>query len=278
MSDFIKQKQIENLVSDLAAKANVNEVLLKANNLNDLNNTGQARTNLDVYNKAEVDALISGAQNGFNVPDIPARDALTGLLVSDRVFVSDDGDGKWALYLVTAITNGNGSTSTFQKIADQDLFDNAMTASAIKTAYESNADTNAYTDAAKAKVDFISVTQPVDLDNLETQVATNVTNINTAQTTASNALSSANAAQATANSKEDEFTETKETFSGLVVAAGQNFVVNVSHPIKTDFEVLVFFGPVRVDRITWTPLSTDVTINVPYDTDATDEIHVIYKY
>ena len=278
MSDFIKQKQIENLVSDLAAKANMNEVLLKVNNLSDVNNTAQARTNLDVYNKAEVDALITGAQNGYNVADIAARDALTGLMVSDRVFVADDGDGKWALYLVTAITNGNGSTSTFQKIADQDLFDNAMTASAIKTAYESNADTNAYTDAAKTKVDFISVTQPVDLDNLETQVATNVTNINTAQTTASNALSAANAAQATANSKEDEFTETKESFSGIVAAAGQNFVVNVSHPIKTGFEVLVFFGPIRVDRCTWGAGNTDVTINVPYDTDATDEIHVIYKY
>ena len=278
MSDFIKQKQIENLVSDLAAKANANEVLMKTNNLSDVNNVAQARTNLDVYNKAEVDALISGAQNGFSVPDIPARDALTGLHVADRVFVSDDGDGKWALYLVTAVTNGNGSTSSFQKVADQDLFDNALTATAIKTAYESNADTNAYTDAAKQKVDYISVTQPVDLDNLESQVSTNVTNINTAQATASNALSAANAAQATANSKEDEFTETKESFSGIVAPAGQNFVVNLSHPIKTGFEVLVFFGPVRVERITWSAGNTDVTINVPYDTDATDEIHVIYKY
>ena len=187
-----------------------------------MNNTGQARTNLDFYNKAEVDALITGAQNGYNVADIAARDALTGLMVSDRVFVTDDGDGKWALYLVTAITNGNGSTSTFQKIADQDLFDNAMTASAIKTAYESNADTNAYTDTAKGKVDLISVTQAIDLDTLQNNVANNTTNITTAQTTASNALTAANAAQATANGKEDEFTETKETFSGLVVPAGQN--------------------------------------------------------
>ncbi len=278
MSDFIKQKQILNLVSDLAAKANLSEVLLKANNLSDLTNNGQARTNLDVYNKAEVDAMISGAQNGFNVADIPARDALTGLLVSDRVFVEDDGDGKWALYLVTAITNGQGSTSTFQKVADQDLFDNAMTASAIKTAYESNADTNAFTDAEKAKLGFISVTQPVDLDNLESTVNNNVTNISNAQTTATNALNAANAAQASANNKEDKFTETKETFSGITSPANQDFTVNVSQNIKDGFEVLVFFGPIRVDRVNWTPGQTSVLINVPYDTDSSDEIHVVYKF
>jgi hypothetical protein len=278
MSDFIKQKQVENLIADLAAKANLSEVLLKANNLSDLPNTGQARTNLDVYSTAEVDALISGAQNGFNVADIPARDALTGLLVSDRVFVSDDGDGKWALYLVTAITNGQGSTSTFQKIADQDLFDNAMTAGAIKAAYESNPDTNAYTDADKQKVDYITVTQPVNLDDLEAQVATNVTNINNAQTTATNALNAANTAQATANIKEDAFTETKETFSGLVVPAGQDFTVQLANNIKDGFEVLVFFGPVRVDRINWAAGSNEVMINVPYETEAIDEIYVIYKY
>lgn len=47
-----------------------------------------------------------------------------------------------------------------------------QTGAEIKTAYEAEADTNAYTDAEKAKVGFISVTQAVDLDTMETQAAT----------------------------------------------------------------------------------------------------------
>lgn len=43
----------------------------------------------------------------------------------------------------------------------------------IKTAYENNADTNAFTDSEKTKVGNISVTQPVNLDTIESDTATN---------------------------------------------------------------------------------------------------------
>ena len=46
-----------------------------------------------------------------------------------------------------------------------------QTAAEIKTAYESNTDTNAYTDADSAKVGYISVTQAVDLDQMESDIA-----------------------------------------------------------------------------------------------------------
>lgn len=42
----------------------------------------------------------------------------------------------------------------------------AETAGSIKSKYESNPDTNAYTDAASAKVDNLTVSAPVNLDNL----------------------------------------------------------------------------------------------------------------
>lgn len=45
-----------------------------------------------------------------------------------------------------------------------------MTESEIKIAYESNADTNAYTDAEKTKVGYISVTAATDLDAIRTRV------------------------------------------------------------------------------------------------------------
>ena len=135
MSELVRIKQIEGLATELAAKALDAQVVKIANNLSDVN-AGTARNNLSIYSKSEVDALVTGAKNAFNVADITTRNALTGLKVTDRVFVNDDGDGKWALYIVTAVTDGKGSTSTYKKIADEDLFTNALTAAAVKAAYK----------------------------------------------------------------------------------------------------------------------------------------------
>ena len=278
MSDFIKQKQVQNLTTDLGNKAVAADVLHKASNLSDVSNLATARTNLDVHSKSEVNALISGAENALSVADLAARSALANLKVADRVFVSNDGDDKWALYIVTAITDGGGATSTFEKVADQDLFDNAMTASAVKAAYESNANTNAFTDAEKAKVGHISVSQAVDLDDMEGDIATNAANITTAQTAANNAQTAANNAQSTADSKEGSFTEVRETFTGMNVEAGMDNEINVANNIKAGFDVLVFFGVLRVDNVSWTAGATAVTINMPYLTEVADEIHIIYKY
>ena len=115
MSEFIKIKQIEGLSADLATRALDAQVVKIANNLSDVN-AGTARTNLSLYSKTEVDALVIGARNAFNVADTTARNALTGLKVTDRVFVNDDGDTKWALYIVTAITTGT-TTSTASPVS-----------------------------------------------------------------------------------------------------------------------------------------------------------------
>lgn len=48
-----------------------------------------------------------------------------------------------------------------------------LTAGEIKTLYESNADTNAFTDAQQTKLGFITITQGVNLDTLESNVASN---------------------------------------------------------------------------------------------------------
>lgn len=99
--------------------------------------------------------------NDYTAANIAGRDALVDLAVNDRVLVEDDGDGKWAVYQVTVVLGG---VVTFLKIIDQDALTNALSASSIKQAYESNADTNAYTDVDAAKVAHISVTQAIDLD------------------------------------------------------------------------------------------------------------------
>ncbi len=198
MSNLIQQKQVQGLVTDLATKALDSVVVKKSNNLSDIN-ASSARTNLGVYSQSQVDALIAGAENAHSVATLTARNALSGLKISDRVFISDDGDGKWALYIVTAVTDGLGSSSTFVKIADEDIFNNALSASAVKASYESNANTNVYTDAEKTKVGHISITQAVDLDAVESEMASTTSTANSALSTANSANTAAANAQSTAN-------------------------------------------------------------------------------
>ena len=93
MSNLIQQKQVQGLVTDLATKALDSVVVKKSNNLSDIN-ASSARTNLGVYSQSQVDALIAGAENAHSVATLTARNALSGLKISDRVFISDDGDGK----------------------------------------------------------------------------------------------------------------------------------------------------------------------------------------
>lgn len=198
MSNLIQQKQVQGLVTDLATKALDSVVVKKSNNLSDIN-ASSARTNLGVYSQSQVDALIAGAENAHSVATLTARNALSGLKISDRVFISDDGDGKWALYIVTAVTDGLGSSSIFVKIADEDIFNNALSASAVKASYESNANTNVYTDAEKTKVGHISITQAVDLDAVESELASTTSTANSALSTANSANTAAANAQSTAN-------------------------------------------------------------------------------
>lgn len=100
--------------------------------------------------------------NGYVVANNTERNNLTLLTTADTVFVADDGDGKWARYQVVAVTNGNGSTSTFKVIMDEDTYLHANTAADIKAAYESNDNTNAFTDSEKLKLDDTEVTAQLD--------------------------------------------------------------------------------------------------------------------
>lgn len=312
MSEFIKQKQVQGLTSDLAARAFDNAVVKKANNLSDVT-ASTARTNLDVYSKNEVQNMVAGAKDAYSVADQTAKNALTDLKISDRVFVTNDGDGKWALYIVTSITNGNGSTSTFSKIADEDIFTNAISKEAIKTAYESNGNTNAFTDSEKSKLGNISVTQAVDLDQVETDTATALTNAANAQSTANSATTAASSAQSTANSaastasaaqtaannaqstadaastaatnaqntangKEDIFFEMKEDFNGIVEAASTPVQVDLANTLADEFTPSVYFNGLLVKTVDFNPGENAVTYTVPYATEVSDTISVVYTY
>lgn len=133
-------------ITPLKLKATADEVTEEAANYSDnlVNNlldgvSTPGNTLLKLYN------LILGVSAEDYVANTAARDAYDIPHLPFSLFVTDDGDGKWAKYQAT--TTGVGAT--FVKISDPDLLNAVMSAAAIKAAYESNSDTNAFTNALK---------------------------------------------------------------------------------------------------------------------------------
>ncbi len=226
-------------VAESAATAGAGS-LQKTANLSDLTDVEAARVTLEVMSDVEVAAAIQAAKldlgTNFTVADIAARDLLTGLDVADRVMVINDGDGKWALYTPTSV-GPEGAALGWIKMADQDSLENAISAPAIKAAYESNEDTNAYTDAAAAKVAFVTVTKAVDLDDV-------VLKANLAQEVG---VGAADVAPSTAGVK--AYVESQMAAAGatplmenLVVALG---LVTLTHTPKGAINGIMNFGTVR---------------------------------
>jgi hypothetical protein len=127
----------------------------------DLNtNTTQIATTSFVHDEINAAQLALGTN--YAVADLDARDVLTNLVVGDMVFVIDsDEEDNWAQYKVVAIDDGLGSTTTFEEIMSQTIYTNISTKEAVKTTYESNADTNAFTDAEKTKLENVELANVV---------------------------------------------------------------------------------------------------------------------
>lgn len=132
---------MEDLSPDLSSKENTGVAAGLITNLKDGVATA-GDTLQKLYN------LIQGAVEQYTEPDIAGRDLLNIDKLNCSVFVTDDGDGKWAIYKPTTL----GVGATFTKTMDQDSLAAVMSAAQIKTAYESNPDTNAFTNALLAKL------------------------------------------------------------------------------------------------------------------------------
>ena len=144
-----------------------NGSLLIVNNLADVNDNAEARTNIDVYSKAETTAeavaqieLQKGAANG--IAELDANGLVTSVqlpsYVDDVIEVATKAalpvtgeSGK--IYVVVADETSNGDTSSYRWTGTiYAMVSNTLTAADIKSLYESNLNTNVYTDAEKTKL------------------------------------------------------------------------------------------------------------------------------
>lgn len=102
--------------------------------------------------------LIVSSLTEIKVGNIPERDNLNITKLPTNVFVIDDGDGRWALYKATS----TGINASFVKISDPDLLNAVMSASQIKSAYESNPNTNAFSNVYKNRLEYIATLAEAD--------------------------------------------------------------------------------------------------------------------
>ena len=165
----LQQQTTQNLQTLTESIQSVSSATLQqVKNLQDLTDIPQARTNLDVFSKEEVTSAIQIAAAGlggdFTAANVAARNALTGLSTNDDVFVQDNGNGQWAHYKVTAV-DATGKGTAWALLMDQQTYTNINSAAALKQTYESNPNTNAFTDADKTLVALLTATKAVNLDS-----------------------------------------------------------------------------------------------------------------
>jgi len=80
------------------------------------------------------------------------------------------------IYVVVVDESSNGDTSSYRWTGTiYAMVSNTLNAADVKVLYESNLDTNEFNDAEKAKVSYISVTQNVNLDTVESDTVLNNT-------------------------------------------------------------------------------------------------------
>jgi len=155
-----------------AIAANLGSSMQKAANLGDVVDVVAARTNLGVDSSTTVDTKINNAGlalgSNYSVADIAARDALTGLTVWDNVFVTASTGGTWETFKVTSVW-----PVVFQSIMTEALYANANSAASIKASYESNPNTNAFTDADVATLAALGTVNSIYGEQVTVAPATN---------------------------------------------------------------------------------------------------------
>lgn len=141
-------------------------VLIATSNLADLPDKAEARTNLDVLSTSEVEAQIQAdiaaikghplglaeldANGLVPVSQLPSYvdDVIEVATYADLPVIGEGGK----IYVVVADETSNGDTSSYRWTGTAyAMVSNSLTAADVKSLYESNLNTNAYTDAEKSR-------------------------------------------------------------------------------------------------------------------------------
>jgi hypothetical protein len=163
-------------------------VLVGTNNLADLPDKGVARTNLDVMSTQEVADKIQAdilAVKGQPL-GLAELDAAGHVPASQLPSYVDDvleyatyaelpatGEGGKIYVVVVDETLGNDTSVYRWTGTTYAMVSNTLNAADVKSLYESNLNTNEFSDAEKAKLGHIAVTQAVDLDTMESDTTLN---------------------------------------------------------------------------------------------------------
>lgn len=153
-------------------------------------NSTSATEALSAAQGRELKNLIDGLGDIIPTPTIASRNLIVGLDAGDVIHVEDDGDGKWARYQIITVTDGSYATSSVVKISDEDALasglvstDLSYTASPTQGVIGNTSGSDSAIPAVgainaglmipsdKAKSDLISVTQLVNLDQIEIDAA-----------------------------------------------------------------------------------------------------------
>lgn len=171
-------------------------------------------TDVNTTGKADQNQLKWDATAGEWVDFVPSAGSGANLAwtASTKTVSSDTGTN-------AVLTDATGTDSGLMSAADKTAFDLVeasatadQTGAQIKVAYEAELNTNAYTDAEVVKVGFISVTQAVDLDTVESDTATN-----------NSKISYTDAAAVSANTAKVSYTD------AAAVSANTAKVTNATH-------------------------------------------------
>lgn len=149
-------------------------------------NDSDAATKVYVDGKVASSVTYKGGYNATtNAPKLDTQNDNIAIAIGDMYVVEVAGTffttgvevGDTLIAEVAMDANSTDPLESKWTIVNKNLDD-----ASIKVAYENNSDTNAFTDAHETKVDHLTVTQAVDLDTMESNIATNnakVTNVST---------------------------------------------------------------------------------------------------
>ncbi len=140
-----------------------------------------------------------------------------------------------------------------------------LTDAEVKSKYEANNDTNAFTDSDKEKVDFVTVTAAANLDDMQTAIGANAVNIishesNIGNPHGTNSDNTPNNSTVTGATVTEALDDLNKPIVSDVIILGISTATS-QEPTATDTPLQIEFGPAQVTSEVSLSASGAITIN-----------------